>query len=641
MLMGIVFLNLVFVHITKAVSLSWLLPLYALTLAGPYLTRFHDHLVYRVLWNLAVVAIFGLLVNHATDKGVHYLLEDGLILAALCQVHLFNNLRKNQQPDLLFFNSFLIALVTSFFCQELIYCVVFMAYVLLVIPTVQLYVVLDPTKALDRPLAKRIVRDSLPRSLLALSITGLVFFFCPRDFYRDGWVTENMQFAQSHNLSVGFSEDVRLGRYGEVRFGTEEVLRITVKHGRALVPQYWRGATFLQYSFKGWFAEQQFQAPSRPNFDPRWTRRGSGKWAREERSTAATLRVELNTPSTNRLFLPLQAGAFHLAPSANPEYVGTLVDGTVVHRGMHLTDLDDRFLVYEIEVWDPTPEPLELSTSQLGQLTSLNRQAVPQIAYELARTLNENLSDQHTDLELVEAYRSHLAQSYNYMLPGAKGGASGLADFLRGNAGGHCEYFATALAVLLRTQGIPCRLVTGFLATEWDEEGTTLIAREKDAHAWVEVLNPDTGWYVVDPSPSVAALSAGDLAGLWQRMKNTVEELWAKVTGFDSDGHAAALRWLRSSPRRLVTWIAANPWTSAFLTLLCASFIAWKRHRALRLIPFDVRVYRTSLKRAKLIPLPGETPRELLSRALRSKKAGLDDLTSATIAHEAQRYARR
>ncbi len=237
MLMGIVFLNLVFVHITKAVSLSWLLPLYALTLAGPYLTRFHDHLVYRVLWNLAVVAIFGLLVNHATSKGVHYLLEDGLILAALCQVHLFNNLRKNQQPDLLFFNSFLIAFVTSFFCQELIYCVVFVAYVLLVIPTVQLYIVLDPNKDLDRPLANRIVRDSLPQSLLALSITGLVFFFCPRDFYRDGWVTENVQFAQHQNLSVGFSEEVRLGRYGEATFGTEEVLRITLKHGRALVPQ--------------------------------------------------------------------------------------------------------------------------------------------------------------------------------------------------------------------------------------------------------------------------------------------------------------------------------------------------------------------------------------------------------------------
>ena len=214
MLMGVVLLNLVFVHITKSVSMTWLLPLYALTLAGPILARFHDNIFSRIFWNLAVITIFAVLVNHATGSGVTYLLEDGLILAALCQVHLYNNLGRRQNPDLLFFSSFLIAFVTSFFCQKFIYCAVFVAYVLWVIPTLQIYAVSQTGGRMDRNLVIRVVRDSFPRACLVLAVTGLTFSVWPRDFHREGWVSETMYFAGNLQQSVGFSEEVRLGRYG-------------------------------------------------------------------------------------------------------------------------------------------------------------------------------------------------------------------------------------------------------------------------------------------------------------------------------------------------------------------------------------------------------------------------------------------
>ncbi len=113
-MVGLVVTNLGFVYMTEAVSWSWFGPLLALTLASPFLSRYREFFAYRPLWNGAVVVVFILLIHNTLTRGVQHLLEDGLRLSALCQVHLLNNLTERQKPDLLFFNSFLIAVVTSF-----------------------------------------------------------------------------------------------------------------------------------------------------------------------------------------------------------------------------------------------------------------------------------------------------------------------------------------------------------------------------------------------------------------------------------------------------------------------------------------------------------------------------------------------
>ncbi len=82
-LLVLVLLGLFFVQITGAVSMRWLLPLYALSLASPILARHAKTSAYLGLWNGAVVAIFGILLLDAQRSGIRYMLEDGLILAAL------------------------------------------------------------------------------------------------------------------------------------------------------------------------------------------------------------------------------------------------------------------------------------------------------------------------------------------------------------------------------------------------------------------------------------------------------------------------------------------------------------------------------------------------------------------------------
>ena len=97
-MVGLVLANLVFVQLTEAASPTWLAPLYILTLLSSYFARFKERFVYRALWNLGVLGFLTVLVRHAMSADLAYVLQDGLVLAALCQVHLLNNLHRDQRP---------------------------------------------------------------------------------------------------------------------------------------------------------------------------------------------------------------------------------------------------------------------------------------------------------------------------------------------------------------------------------------------------------------------------------------------------------------------------------------------------------------------------------------------------------------
>src|SRR5450756_1028189 len=76
-----------------------------------------------------------------------------------------------------------------------------------------------------------------------------------------------------------------------------------------------------------------------------------------------------------------------------------------------------------------------------------------------------------------------------------------IEDFVVNRHSGYCEHFATSMVLLLRAQGVRARLVSGFVATEWNKASGYLIVRAKDAHTWVEVLDGST-WVRYDPTPS-------------------------------------------------------------------------------------------------------------------------------------------
>ncbi|MCS6899591.1 MAG: transglutaminase domain-containing protein [Myxococcales bacterium] len=78
-------------------------------------------------------------------------------------------------------------------------------------------------------------------------------------------------------------------------------------------------------------------------------------------------------------------------------------------------------------------------------------------------------------------------------------------------AGGHCEYFASALALLARSLGIPTRVIGGYRVSEFNRVGGYHVVRERNAHAWVEAYLPGQGWVSWDPTPAVSLEVAGSL----------------------------------------------------------------------------------------------------------------------------------
>jgi hypothetical protein len=117
------------------------------------------------------------------------------------------------------------------------------------------------------------------------------------------------------------------------------------------------------------------------------------------------------------------------------------------------------------------------------------------------------------------------------------GGPDPLADFLFNVKAGHCEYYSTAMTVLLRTRGIASRVVNGFLPGEYNEAAGAYTVRQSDAHSWVEVYFPETrSWVTFDPTPSAGRLEPvrTGLSAQLQKYAEALELVWFQyVVGYD------------------------------------------------------------------------------------------------------------
>jgi transglutaminase-like putative cysteine protease len=164
-----------------------------------------------------------------------------------------------------------------------------------------------------------------------------------------------------------------------------------------------------------------------------------------------------------------------------------------------------------------------------------------------ARILNETGLDPDPaarptsdDARAARMIQNHLRTGYTYTLveTGAPAGADPIEHFLFNVRAGHCEYFASAMVALCRSVGINARMVTGYVAAEYNEAAGHYIVRQSNAHAWVEAEAAPGGWLRFDPTPP------GDLArlhrpapGLFSRLRHVLdaaESAWnTSVVSFD------------------------------------------------------------------------------------------------------------
>jgi hypothetical protein len=142
---------------------------------------------------------------------------------------------------------------------------------------------------------------------------------------------------------------------------------------------------------------------------------------------------------------------------------------------------------------------------------------------ELAGQITANA---RTRFDKASAMESYLQNNFAYTLEQKAAGGQPLADFLFNVREGHCEYFATAMAVMLRTEGIATRIVNGFSEGEYNETADVWVVKQKNAHSWVEVYFPgENVWVPFDPTPFSGRVPRGGNAGITAKLGKYIEAL--------------------------------------------------------------------------------------------------------------------
>ncbi|NOX52947.1 MAG: transglutaminase domain-containing protein [Planctomycetes bacterium] len=137
------------------------------------------------------------------------------------------------------------------------------------------------------------------------------------------------------------------------------------------------------------------------------------------------------------------------------------------------------------------------------QLRPLLMQVPPGLDMQVYQLAKQVTAGCQTTQEKIEAVERYFRRNYRYSLGiRVPSGADPLSYFLLARPAAHCEYFASGATLLLRLAGVPCRYVTGFVAVEKNEFGGFWVARNRDAHAWVEAYDEARGWVIVEATPA-------------------------------------------------------------------------------------------------------------------------------------------
>jgi transglutaminase-like putative cysteine protease len=383
--------------------------------------------------------------------------------------------------------------------------------------------------------------------LVGLTLLGAagIFFVLPR--MSTGYLGG---FAGGTDFSTGFSESVRLGKIGQIQQSNAVVMHIHVEGDRQ--GEYdlkWRGVALSVFDGKSWSNPgEHYTLAAEP--DGRFA-----LWRAAPRSPAPKIihyRVLMEPIGTNVFFL-----------ASRPRYLKGTYRLVSTDRTGSIFDLDAEHpvTVYDAEsdIAAPTREELRDADGKYSEevqqmylrLPALDAR-IPQLALQITLGVGSNY-------EKAVAIERYLATHYPYTLQLPRTEPKDpLANFLFERKQGHCEYFASSMAVMLRTLGIPSRVVNGFRTTEFNDVTASYVVRASSAHSWVEANFPGYGWVAFDPTPA----GAGAEHGPWDRVMlyaDALASFWREwVVNYDANHQRAlgqdAMRGTRMAVEQVRTW---------------------------------------------------------------------------------------
>ncbi len=394
---------------------------------------------------------------------------------------------------------------------------------------------------------------------------------------------------------IGFSEHVDLGDVGVLRDDPTIALRFEVKDlpdPPTRLTLRLRGTAFDGYDGRAWQRTQRDLRPAEHGLDGQDVYpifRGP----EERRDRIISFDLEPIDPPV--IFLPPRAVALRVRPQ-NQILLG---EPLAVQRGaedeLRYSGSDARGLRYDVYVAGDGEALVEaMAPLDRARYLALPGDLPPRVI-ELAHRWTDGLSTNEAKAHAIE---EHLRHDYGYDLKSPSQGAPQPVDhFLFESRRGHCEFFSTAMALLLRAVAIPSRNVTGFVGGTWNRWGHYYAVREGDAHSWVEAYidHPTRpGWQTFDPTPASGAQPLEPRDGAYYLMRDFVEALSQRwntyVVGYDLRKQVRLFDELSRGYERFRsrTGVDKGPLARltrgpvvgcALLALVAVGYVMWKRRK--------------------------------------------------------------
>jgi transglutaminase-like putative cysteine protease len=380
------------------------------------------------------------------------------------------DIKEPWDPLQVFFVSLLQLLMASELTLSISFGIVFLVFLIFIVVSILLGHFVKEGQAVFKPYLKPIIFITL----LTLILTIGFFVTIPR-FISGLWGKSFLKGIKT----AGFSERVDFGSFGEVKLDETVVMRVTLEP-ETKDPLYLRGMTFDFFDGVSWYDTTK---------DMRRLYRRSGDFIREiseddKKYEAAVYLEPIDSDVIFTIKKPYRidsAGYYMRRDSAWSFYMSQKASKRFSYRMFSIDDYyrDNVFLKSYLQF----PDEMESIKHLTGNITS-------------------NTPGTFEKANLIKEY---LINNYKYSLVSERpdDGSSAVEHFLFNSRRGYCEHFATAMTLMARAEGIPARLVTGFLRGRKNTFGDYYLIRQSDAHSWVETYI-DGKWITFDPTPPVA-----------------------------------------------------------------------------------------------------------------------------------------
>jgi transglutaminase-like putative cysteine protease len=429
---------------------------------------------------------------------------------------------------------------------------------------------------------------------------------------------------------AGFSDGVKLGGHGVIKDDPTVIMRVEIaaKYGGRGAPDiHWRGVAFDNYRDGQWSRTIGVAPRTRQTLET-WGRPRERRTLLWGGRAMPVIEIEVLTANTvkQEIWLdPLDSDV--LFGASNPRIVE--YPRTARKRRLPIESNDEvrlehgstlHYTVYsELEA----PPAAELRQSPSGplppgfevyvsnSLTQMKEQPRPKRPItKRTRELALKITAPYTNnYDKAVAIDSYLKSNYTYTLELADPGKQEAVDFfLFDRKKGHCEFFASAFAVLAREAGIPVRQVNGFLGGEWNEYKSYVAVRAGDAHSWDEVFFPDGGtfkengkvvpsgrWVTFDPTPpgdrNQLSRGGSGIRARLGRILDTLKFQWSKwVIEYDLSSQLALFKSIGRALKALAKiikdaivdakdWLLEQWWALAIIVVGIAGIVIWRRRR--------------------------------------------------------------